>query len=291
MKKKRYSVSDFVIPCVLIAWGLLIFYPFYNSILVSFMSQGEYMRNPFALFVKNPTIVAYEEIFSNNRFLYGYKNTISILAVRLPLALTIECAAGYALSRNRFFLSKTINNLMVFTMYFTGGVIPLYLLVKEYGLMNKLASIMLIGCFGAYNTILFKNFFYSIPDSLEESAKVDGANDIRIFGQIYVPLAKPIIATVALFIAVAVWNEWYHPMLYLTDTKKWPLQLVLREIINNATAQVKEEVEGADVLLKETFDLNVQMASVVVTMLPVMLIYPFVQKFFMKGLTVGAVKG
>lgn len=289
--KKKYTVGDIVLVTILVAWGLLIFYPFYNSILVSFMSQAEYMRKPFALWVSKPTLVAYEEILSDSKFFYGYKSTLTIMLFRLPLSVLIECMMAYALSRKSFFMSKTINNMTVFTMYFGGGTIPTYLMIKSYGLMNSLASVIVIGLFSVYNMILIKNFFYGIPDSLEESAKLDGANDIRIFAQIYMPLAKPIIATISLFTAVAVWNEWYSAMLYISDSDKWPLQLVLREIISNATSTVKEDLNGEDLMLKETFALNVQMAAVVVTMLPIMLVYPFVQKYFMGGLTVGAVKG
>lgn len=288
---KKYSIGNFVIGALLISWGLLIFYPFYNSILVSFMSQAEYMRKPFALWVESPTLVAYEEIFADNKFFDGYKNTLFVILIKLPVSVIITTAMGYALSRKRFLFSKAINNLTVFTMYFGGGVIPLYLTIRDYGLMDNLASIIIVGIFSVYNMVLVKNFFYTIPDSLEESAKIDGANDIRIFYRIYVPLAKPIIATISLYVAVAVWNEWYNPMLFLSDAKKWPLQLVLREIISNATATVKEDMAGEDVALKQTFALNVQMASVVVTMLPIMLVYPFLQKYFMSGLTVGAVKG
>lgn len=291
MKKRKYSVTNFILAAIMIAWGLLILYPFYNSILVSFMSQAEYMRKPFALFVSEPTLVAYEEIFSDSKFFNGYKSTLTIMLFKLPLSVLITSAMGYALSRKQFFMKKVINNLTVFTMYFGGGIIPLYLLVKSYGLMDKLASVIIVGLFSVYNMILIKNFFFTIPDSLEESAKIDGANDIRIFGQIYVPLAKPIIATVSLFTAVGIWNEWYNSMLFISDNTKWPLQLVLREIISNATATVKEDMSGDDLMLKETFALNVQMASVVVTMLPIMLVYPFLQKYFMSGLTVGAVKG
>ena len=136
---------------------------------------------------------------------------------------------------------------------------------------------------------MVKSFFYTIPDALEESARIDGANDLRIFAQIFVPLAKPIIATIALFTAVGIWNEWYNSMIFLNDSSKWPLQLVLREIINDATATVKEDLAGEEI--KQTFALNVQMAAVVVTMLPIMLVYPFLQKYFMSGLTIGAVKG
>ena len=288
-KKHKFSLATFIVGAILILWGLLIFYPFYNSILVSFMSQAEYMRKPFAIFVEKPTFIAYEEIFSDNKFLLGYKNTLILMLFKLPLTLIITTAMGYALSRKHFLFSRAINNLAVFTMYFGGGIIPLYLTIKSYGLMDSLTSVVIIGLFSVYNMILVKNFFYTIPDSLEESAKIDGANDMRIFAQIYVPLAKPIIATVALFIAVGVWNEWYNPMIFLSSNKKWPLQLVLKEVISNATAQVKEDTDQMEI--KETFALNVQMAAVVVTMLPIMLVYPFLQKYFMSGLTVGAVKG
>ncbi|MBE7036794.1 MAG: carbohydrate ABC transporter permease [Ruminococcaceae bacterium] len=291
LKKKRISVGNIILTAIMVLWGIVIVYPFYNSILVSFMSQAEYMRKPFAFIVSNPTLTAYEEIFSDSKFLLGYRSTLFILVTKLPLSLIITCAMGYALSRKRFPFSKAINNLTVFTMYFGGGTIPLYLLIKQYGLLDSYASLILLGSFGVYNMILVKNFFYTLPDSLEESAKIDGANDILIFARIYIPLAKPIIATVALFIAVAIWNEWFSAMLYISDPKKWPLQLVLREIIGNATDVVKEGMSEEEMMKKETFALNVQMASVVVTMLPVMLVYPFLQKYFMQGLTVGAVKG
>ncbi len=291
MKKRKYTIGNIILGTVMIIWGLLIFYPFYNSILVSFMTQAEYMRKPFALFVSHPTLTAYEEIFSDSKLFNGYKSTLIILAVKLPVSVLITAAMGYALSRKRFFLSKTINNLTVVTMYFGGGIIPMYLLIKSYGLMGTYSSIIILGIFSVYNMILIKNFFYTIPDSLEESAKLDGANDIRIFAQIYIPIAKPIIATVSLFVAVSIWNEWYNPMLFISDSKKWPLQLVLREVISNATATIKEDMSGEDLVTKETFALNIQMASVVVTMLPIMLVYPFLQKYFMRGIMIGAVKG
>ena len=289
MKKIKFNGATFIIGTILCLWGFLIFYPFYNSVLTSFMTQAEYMRSPFALFVKEPTLVAYEEIFSDSKFFYGYKNVLIIMLFKLPISLTITVAMGYALSRKRFLFSKFINNILVFSMYFGGGIIPLYLTMKEYGLMDSRATIVILGIFSVYNMIMFKNFFYTIPDALEESARIDGANDLRIFAQIFVPLAKPIIATVALWTAVKIWNEWYNSMIFLNDAKKWPLQLVLREIINNATSAAKEDMESEE--LKETFALNVQMAAVVVTMLPIMLVYPFLQKYFMSGLTVGAVKG
>lgn len=289
--RKKINTGNVVLGTIMILWGLLILYPFYNSVLVSFMSHAEYMRKPFALYVSKPNLSAYKEIFSDAKFLNGYKSTLTILSIKLPCSLLITTAMGYALSRKKFLFSKTINNMAVFTMYFTGGTIPHYLLVKEYGLIGSYASVIIMGVFGVYNMILIKNFFYNLPDSLEESAKLDGANDITVFTRIYLPLAKPIIATVALFIAVEIWNEWYRPMLYISDSRKWPLQLVLREMMSNAKQVLNDEMVDSETLSKETFALNIQMASVVVTMLPIMLVYPFLQKYFMGGLTLGAVKG
>ncbi len=291
MKRKKITTGNVILTAVMILWGLIIAYPFYNSVLVSFMTHAEFMSKPFALYVSEPTLVAYKEIFSDDKFFNGYKVTLEVLVLRLPLVLLVDSAMAYALSRKDFFGRKFVNNAAVFTMYFGGGMVPLYLLVKEYGMLDSLSSMIIVGAFGVYNTILFKNFFYTIPDALEESAKIDGANDIRIFAQIYIPLAKPIIATVALFAAVGIWNSWYAPMIYISDPKKWPLQLVLREVVNNATAPTSEDISSELETKKDTFALNVQMAAVVVTMVPIMLVYPFVQKYFMSGLTIGAVKG
>ncbi len=291
MLNRKITTGDIILAVLMILWGIIIAYPFYNSVLVSFMSEAEYMRHPFALFVSKPTITAYEEIFGDSKFFNGYRSTLIILAIKLPISVAITAAMGYALSRKRFPFSKLINNMTVFTMYFGGGVIPMYLLMKQYGLLGKYASVIIVGIFGVYNMILIKNFFYTIPDSLEESAKIDGANDLQIFIRIYAPIAKPILATVSLFVAVGIWNEWYNAMIYLTDSSKWPLQLVLRDIINTATSNIKEDMQGEELIQKETFALNVQMAAIVVTMLPIMLVYPFLQKYFMSGITIGAVKG
>jgi len=289
--KKKITVFDVVLTIFMILWGLMIVYPFYNSILVSFMTEAEFMRKPFALWVSEPSFAAFKEIFSDSKFFDAYKVTLTVLFAKLPLSLIVVSAMAYAMSRKDFYLKKAVNNLAVFTMYFGGGIIPVYLLMRQYGLLDSLLSVILLGSFNVYNMILLKNFFYTIPDSLEESAKLDGANDLRIFAQIYIPLAKPIIATVALFSAVDVWNEWYNAMIFISDARKWPLQLVLREMINNASQTVREDMYDDSVVKKETFALNVQMASVVVTMLPIMLVYPFLQRYFMSGLTVGAVKG
>lgn len=287
--KRKINVFDTVVWLILVFWGILIFYPIYNSVLVSFMTEGEYVNNTFSLWVKDFTLSAYKQVFAEGRVARGYMNTLIILLFHMPLSLFLITSAGYALSRKSFFLSSTINNLMVFTMYFGGGLIPTYLLIKNLGMLNSLSSLVIFGAMSTYNMIVCKSFFYTLPDSLEESAKIDGANDLYIYWKIYMPLAKPILATMFLFTLTAKWNEWYNPMIYLNDSDKWPLQLMLREVIgsNSAADRAAENVASE----MKSYTMGIKMATVVVTMLPVMCIYPFLQKYFMTGLTLGAVKG
>ena len=288
MRKKKIDVVNIVLTLMFIVVAIAVIYPFYSSILISFMKEKELFANPIPIVVKEPTLAAYKKIFSDAKILNGYKNVFLLIIGVVPLHMIVNTSMAYALSRKRFLFSKLINNFVVFTMYFSGGLIPSYLLIRDLGLMDSLWAVILPMIASAYNMILIKSFFYTIPDSLEESAKLDGANDIVIFVKIFLPLAVPILATIFLFICVGTWNQWYQPMLYINNIEKWPLQLVLRDIIST-TAQ---EVENADIGgLKEEFPQSVKMAAVTVTMAPIMLLYPFLQKYFMSGLTVGAVKG
>lgn len=291
-RNEKLSLGYVLIVFFLLMWGIIIFYPFYNMILVSFMFEGEYMRNSFAFIVHNPTLDAYKHVFKDGAILSSYKSTLIICLVHLPLCMFVNSAMAYALSRKKFFLSATLNNLIVFTMYFSGGIIPIYLLIRSYGLMNSLLSVIIMGIGSPYYFILIKNYFYGIPDDMEESAKVDGVNDLIIYTRIYLPLAKPILATIALFVLVAKWNEWYYPMLFIKDANKWPLQLVLRDMITDVNAAITEGSQiSQEEAMNNVFSMNVQMAGVVITMLPIMLLYPFLQKYFMKGIMLGAVKG
>ena len=287
LKNKRIDITNIVLTAIFIILAIVVVYPFYSSILISFMTEKELIMNPIPYMVKEPTLAAYKELFSDSKIVTGYKNTALLLLTIVPLHMIVNSAMAYALSRKSFLFSKTVNNLVVFTMYFSGGLIPGYLLIKSLGIMNTLWAIILPSLASPYNMILIKSFFYTLPDSLEESAKLDGANDLTIYGKIYIPLALPILATVFLFICVGTWNEWYRALLYLNDAKKWPIQLVLREVINTTVS----EVENADLSNQRVFPQSIKMASLVVTMAPIMVLYPFLQKYFMSGLTVGAVKG
>ena len=288
LNKKKIDVTNIILTICFFLVAIAVVYPFYSSILTSFMTEKESSEHAFPIIVKNPTLSAYKQIFTDSKIPSGYFNTFLMLLMDVPLAMIINTALAYALSRKRFPFSKFINNMIVFTMYFGGGLIPSYLLIKSLGLMGSRWSVVLPTLASTYNMILIKSYFYTLPDSLEESAKLDGANDLVIFGRIFVPLAKPILATVFLFICVGRWNEWYSSLLYLNDSRRWPLSLVLRGIIDEVAVSAENAELGS---LENTNSQGVKMASIAVTMGPIMILYPFLQKYFMSGLTIGAVKG
>lgn len=290
--KRRFKRPDKMtvfIVTVLVIWGLIIFYPFYNAVLISFMTQSEYMRNTFNLFPKSLNLDAYKYVFANSRTWTGYRATLIVVLLGVPLNMLLTTTLAYALSRKKYPGKKFFNFLVIFTMYFNGGVIPMYILVKEMKLTNTLWSMILVSGLNTFYMIIMKNFFMGIPDSLEEAARIDGANDLQIMTKVYIPVSKPIISTVLLFYLVDRWNEWYTGMLYLTDAEKWPLQLVIRDMV--ASTSMASNMNAAAMELQQTFGMGVKMATIIVTMAPIMLAFPFLQKHFIEGMTAGAVKG
>lgn len=290
--KRRFKRPDKMtvfIVTVLVIWGLIIFYPFYNAVLISFMTQSEYMRNTFNLFPKSLNLDAYKYVFANSRTWTGYRSTLIVVLLGVPLNMLLTTTLAYALSRKKYPGKKFFNFLVIFTMYFNGGVIPMYILVREMKLTNTLWSMILVSGLNTFYMIIMKNFFMGIPDSLEEAARIDGANDLQIMTKVYIPVSKPIISTVLLFYLVDRWNEWYTGMLYLTDAEKWPLQLVIRDMV--ASTSMASNINAAAMELQQTFGMGVKMATIIVTMAPIMLAFPFLQKHFIEGMTAGAVKG
>jgi len=283
----RFNLFDTINFLILTLLALIIIYPFYNSILISLVPQRDYIRTPFMLFPKKITWDSYKYIFESPKIIYGYRNILIILLFGMPYNMLLTTFTAYALSRDSFPGKKIIMGLIIFTMYFGGGLIPYYLLIRGIGLVNSLASVVLTYGVNTFYMIIMMNYFNTIPASLEESARIDGANEFVILFRIMLPLALPIIATVFLFFAVDRWNEWFSAMLFLRDGKKWPLQLVLRNIVMSTI----DDLGSSYASLRQTvFPAGVKMASIVVTMAPIMLIYPFLQKYFMKGILIGAIK-
>lgn len=282
----KMKLFDYCLLFALSVYVLIIIYPFYNSILISFVSQAEYIQTPFMLYPKKIVLDSYRYVYESGMLFSGMKTTtiVTLLGVTYNMLLTLLCA--YVLSKP-FPGRKFVSYMIVFTVYFTGGLIPNYLLIKDLNLMDNIFSMILpTGINFMYMTVLRKSF-ENIPKSLEESAKIDGANDITILYRIVLPLSLPIMATFTLYYGVERWNEWWNGMLFIKSTRLQPLQLILRNIIQEASTVSNGSGSSA---LTQPFGDGIKMASTIISMLPIMLVYPFLQKFFISGLVVGAVK-
>lgn len=289
IKSKQRIAFEIINYTVLTLLGLLTVYPFFYIMINSVLPEEIHAAQGLVFFPKGFSLASYSVVFSRASGIgQGYKITIYITIVGTLISVILTAAMGYALSKKRIIARKVIISGVVFTMWFGGGLIPTYLLVRDVGMLNTLWALMIPNAISAWNVFLMKNYFLSIPDSLEESAKLDGANDILIFFRIVVPLAKPIIATIALFVSVQIWNNWFMALIYINDPSKYPLQLVLRDIIS--FTQLKfTDMGGMDKNRLPPSDIVVA-AAIVVSILPILFVYPFVQKYFVKGLMIGSLK-
>ena len=287
-KKKRFDLVDVILFLFLTAWGLIILLPFINVIAISFSSYKEYLATPLLMFPKEPELKSYQELFEDGRIWIGYRTTLIIVLIGVPLSLFLTSSMGYALSRRKYPGKKLILMLVLFTMIFQGGIVPLYLVMKDLHLTNTIWSIILCSGMNTFYMILMYNYFQSLPDSLVESARLDGAGEWTILFRVILPLSLPIIATVTLFYSVDKWNEWFNAMVFVRKAEIQPLQLILRSMILDS--QVANEAAATVAIEDRSFSSGIKMAAVVVTMLPIMCVYPFLQKHFAKGVMVGAIK-
>lgn len=285
----KMTFLDYFLLVLLTVLSLMIIIPFWNVIMISFATQKEYADNPMLMWPKHPTLDAYRALFQDGRLLEGFLNTFKILLVGLPLSLFLTSTMAYGLSRNKFPGKKGIFFIVLFTMIFNGGIVPLYLVMKSLHLTGSLWSVILVGSFSAFNMILMMNYFQGLPESLMESARLDGAGEWKILFSIVLPLAAPIMATITLFYGVAFWNGWYDAMIFLRKAEQLPLQNVLRTIIVESTTNVSN-ASSVDALAKSGFSTGMKMASVFVSMLPIMCFFPMLQKHFAKGVLTGAIK-
>lgn len=284
---QKFTVYDAILIFLLALFGLSILYPFYNAVLVSIVPQQVYVRAKFMLWPTQVIWDSYVFVFKSRLIWTSMMNSIIVTSIGTAynMVLTILCA--YALTKpipgRRFF-----RFLIVFTMYFSGGIIPFYLLIKDLKLMNSLAVMIIPTGIAIMYMLIISNYFNSLPPSMEESAKIDGANDIIILIRIILPLSLPLLATFTLYYVVDRWNEWFNAMMFIRTTDKWPLQLTLRKIIQDANFANTTLVPGQ--VRPDTYGDSIKMASIVVTMFPMMMLYPFLQKYFLSGMMLGAVK-
>ena len=270
----------------------VMFYPMWHVLCASFSDARQLSAHTgVLLWPDGYSFSAYKLMMNNPMILKGYGNTLFILVFGILVNMTMTSLSAYVLSRKNLMLNKPLTIFIVFTMYFSGGLIPTYLNVKGLGLIDSLWAVILPGAINTYNMIVLRSGFASVPDSLEEAAKIDGASNIRVLWQIILPLSKATVAVICMYYAVAHWNAWFEAMLYLNERGLFPLQLVLREILiqNDTSSMVTAGNVGAgdSAFVSET----VKYAVIIVSILPILSVYPFIQKYFTKGVMVGAVKG
>ncbi|MNO48285.1 L-arabinose transport system permease protein AraQ [compost metagenome] len=280
-------VFTIVNSAILILIALACLLPFVNIIASSFATTTEVMEKRFILFPTTFSLDAYRYILSTPTIFKGLGVSVGVTLAGTVVSMLFTALMAYGLSRRYLPGRNPINFIVVFSMLFSGGMIPTFLVVKGVGLIDSYGSLIFPVAINAFNMIIMRNFFQALPDSLEESAKIDGSNDFGTFLRIMLPLALPSIATISLFYAVAYWNTYMNAILYINDSAKWPIQVLLRQIVIVSSGM---QAEGTSVDIVPPAQ-TIKMAVIVIATVPMLAAYPFVQKHFTKGALLGAVKG
>lgn len=270
---------------------LITLYPMYY-VLVCSLSDGNALigARGVILWPKGFSVSAYSSVFANPNIFTGYRTTLIVVVFGTVLNLIMTSVGAFLITRKQFPLTKFLSYMMIFTMYFGGGMIPTYLVINNlYHMGDSLLALILPGAISVYNLLIIKANFQALPASLEEAAKVDGANDFRILFQIVLPLSQSVLAVMVLYYGVAHWNSWFDAMMYMRTRTRYPLQLILREILlaNSAATMSGGGSAGDQYMLGE----SIKYATIIVATLPILCLYPFIQKYFVKGVMIGAVKG
>ena len=269
---------------------IVMVYPFWHVLMYSFSDVTQAARGGLFLLPRGFTLSTYNAVFSSPSIWTGFRVSMIVTVVGTIAGTFLTALTAYPLSKKRLRFGGFFMFLVFFTMLFNGGMIPNYLLIRDLGLLDHMGALILPGLISAFNVIVMKSFFTSLPESLEESAKIDGASDLTVFFRIILPLSTAVIATIGLFIAVAYWNDFFSSVLYINTRSGWALQMVLRDLLTNTQAAM--QAAGVNVTHSMTFSAEtVQSAAVIIATVPILLVYPFVQKHFVKGVMLGSVKG
>ena len=291
---KNQSVSDLIFILIntllMLFITLIMLYPMYYVLIVSLSNSNKIPANS-SLLLKplGFTFEAYKAVLKNPGIMSGYRNTLNILAVGLLVNLTLTSIGAYFFSRKDVKLQKPLWLLVLFTMYFSGGTIPFYFTVLDLGLKNSLWALILPGAISTFNMIVLKNAFEAIPDSLEESVRLDGGGHFVMLFRIILPLSKSAMAVMVMYYAVGHWNSWFNAMLFIDDRELFPLQLILREIL--IVGDTQDMMEGTATADAVSLSQSLKYAVIIVSTVPILLVYPFMQKYFVKGVMIGSVKG
>ena len=295
MKKKsrlnRMKVFDIVNGAILIILAVILFYPMYYVLLASVSIPAQIAKyRGIMLLPQGFTLEAYNLVLKNRNILTGYVNTIIVVVAGTFINMVFTSMLAYVLSRKNLMLKGLLVGLIMFTMYFQGGLIPTFLLIRDLGMLNTRLSLILPVAINTMNLIILRTAFQSIPDGLVESAKIDGAGDLMILTKIILPVSKASLAVITLYYAVYHWNSWFRASIYITRARDLlPLQVILREIlIANNTSMMSYETNAGEIA---SLDIILKYATIVVATVPILLLYPFLQRYFVKGVLIGSLKG
>lgn len=293
IKKSRDNVIfDIFVYAVLILALIVVLYPLYFVLIASISDPYMVLRGDVTWLPKGITFDSYKKIFTNADIWRGYANSIKYTVLGTILSVTLTVCLAYPLSRKYFCLRKPISLIVLITMYFSGGMVPTYILVSKLGLRNTIWSIILVGAVSAYNVIIARTFFESnIPSELEEAAEIDGCTKGKFFFYFVPQLSKAIIAVLTLYYAVAYWNDYMKGLLYIDKSSLYPLQIVLRGILIETQALANDFADVNQIEAKMKLAESMKYGTIIVAIVPPLLIYPVVQKYFVKGVMIGSIKG
>jgi putative aldouronate transport system permease protein len=285
VSSKIFDVSNYL---VLLVVGTITFFPLYYVFCVSVTDPIEYVQSTLLSYPKKFTLDNYKYLLSTPLFSRAIANSAFLAVFGTACSLMVTAAFAYSLSRKRLFGRKQLLIAVVFTTIFSAGMIPNYLVVRNLGLINSTWALILPALSSGWNVLLLRSFFESIPESLEEAAIIDGCNDFSVFTKIILPLSLPAMATFGLFFAVDYWNTFFSAVLYINDFKKWPLQIVLQVLLIDSSTQSGGSPELSQQIQNPE---SLKMSAIIIATVPIMLVYPFLQKHFTKGVMLGSVKG
>jgi putative aldouronate transport system permease protein len=261
--------------------------PFIHIAAKSLSSEAFVLAKEVYFWPKGFTLSSFQYVLENRQFFYSFTNSVFLAVVGTALSMAITILAAYPLSRKNVPFTRFFMVVIVITMFFSGGIIPTYLVVRDTGLLNSIWSLIIPVLMSPFNLILIRNFFMSVPDALEESARIDGASNFRILRSIFVPLSVPALATIAMFYAVGYWNSFFNAMMYITERRWMPLQMLLLQLISEEGVNDLAMIDAFQEVTAET----IRAASILCAVVPILCVYPFIQKYFVQGIMLGAVKG
>lgn len=288
-KKQKFTIFDVLMYGFVGIMAIACLYPFLNVIAYSFSGANAVLSNDVTFYPKDFTLAAYKNIFARPSIWNAMRTTVMITLIGTSLSLVLTIAAAYALSYDNLPGKKVFSGLILFTMYFSGGIIPTFLVVRNLGMYDSLLALIVPNAISVFNFVVMRTFFREIPRELYEAAQIDGATEMQVLFKVVLQLSLPIIATIGLFYAVSYWNDYFQALLYISDGDKYTLQLRLRSLL--FANELKSDAANAEGIGTQVMSQSLKMAAIAVSTIPIILVYPWLQKYFVKGMTLGSVKG